>query len=515
MKHLIAVPMTVAAMLLHQPAHAALEDELTDLFSDMSNFTSPAVVEGAQRGVVSLGGAYTRSRIADVNLGTFAFPSADAGCGGIDIFGGSFSFINKDQFIQLLRSISANAAGYAFKLALQSLSSMVAGVVGDLESTLRAMNNLTLNSCTTATALVDGFAANPKDPGAALASAWDRVGGPIFGTNTGLSTASDPIEASQGSSSGKLTAAGQNEAYRLGSYGNITWRVLHDQAVIPGGAAAWFRNNDTQFMNVLMSLVGTVVVAPPPAATPDSDPSEAESVGFSAPPLLEVRHIFYGTQALDGTQVRELRRYNCPPYEDSDPTSNPIAACMGSSSTDGISSLPIVQLTGFDGFEARVRRVLLGNGTDGGVVRKWAISPDSVLTPEEMAFVSVNSEYIAPMRNVAAANPGAALSLADQFASAIALQILEELVYGTIDTLRQAAAQNARLKTADMEQAFRDIRDQFIELRVETARTNDTLNNLSALSTAYLKNAAPTRNIPNNRSIVSIDSSGVPLGPTP
>lgn len=504
-------PIVLLAACAHGTAFAGLEDELTDLFSDMTNVSSPTVVQGAQRGVVSLGGVYARSRIADVNLGTFAFPSADAGCGGVDIFGGSFSFINKDQFIQLLRSISANAAGYAFKLALQSLSSMVAGVVGDLESTLRTMNNLTLNSCQTATALVDGFRDNPKDPGAALASAWDRVGGPIFGTNTGLSTASDPIEASQGSSSAKLTAAGQLEAYRLGAYGNITWRVLHDETVVTGGAASWFRNNDTEFMNILMSLTGTVVVAPPPAATPGNDPSNSESVGYSAPPLLEVRHLYHGTRAIDGTELRDLRRYNCPPYEDSDPTANPTAACMGTSDSTGVGSLPTTALTGFDGFETRVRRILLGDGTSGGIVRKWSDTPDVDLTPEEMAFISVNSQWVAPLRNVATANPGAALALANQYAGPIALELLAELVYGTVDTLRQAAAQNARLQPGELDESFRKIRAQFNELRADIARSNNSLVSLSETAEAYLKNAHPTRVIPNGRAPVAIDTASIPF----
>ena len=49
-------------------------------------------------------------------------PSLRAGCGGIDLFGGAFSFINKQQFVALLQNIGSNAVGYAFKLALQSIS---------------------------------------------------------------------------------------------------------------------------------------------------------------------------------------------------------------------------------------------------------------------------------------------------------------------------------------------------------------------------------------------------------
>ncbi|MDN4704685.1 conjugal transfer protein TraH [Vibrio parahaemolyticus] len=43
------------------------------------------------------------------NLVSFTPPSWKAGCGGVDMFGGSFSFINAEQLVTMMRAVAANA----------------------------------------------------------------------------------------------------------------------------------------------------------------------------------------------------------------------------------------------------------------------------------------------------------------------------------------------------------------------------------------------------------------------
>ena len=51
------------------------------------------------------GGSFTaRSKVVSVNPVNITPPGIRAGCGGIDIYTGSFSHINTDQFIALLKS---------------------------------------------------------------------------------------------------------------------------------------------------------------------------------------------------------------------------------------------------------------------------------------------------------------------------------------------------------------------------------------------------------------------------
>ena len=83
-------------------------------------------------------------------------PSLKAGCGGIDLFGGSFSFINKAQFVALLQNIGANAVGYAFKLALQSISPDIDKLLTELQDQINKINTMNINSCEAAQSLVNG-----------------------------------------------------------------------------------------------------------------------------------------------------------------------------------------------------------------------------------------------------------------------------------------------------------------------------------------------------------------------
>lgn len=101
-----------------------LQSEMDRLFNEMSNTTLPGVHESQRRGVFT-GGRYTvKSRIYEQNLVSFTPPSWKAGCGGVDMFGGSFSFINAEQLVTMMRAVAANAKGYAFQLALDNVFRM-------------------------------------------------------------------------------------------------------------------------------------------------------------------------------------------------------------------------------------------------------------------------------------------------------------------------------------------------------------------------------------------------------
>ena len=82
---------------------SGLQSELNNLFGNMSNFTQPGVYESTRRGVLAGGGAQIRSRRMNIQLIAFEPPNIKAGCGGIDIFLGSFSYINSSVFCEPLQ----------------------------------------------------------------------------------------------------------------------------------------------------------------------------------------------------------------------------------------------------------------------------------------------------------------------------------------------------------------------------------------------------------------------------
>jgi len=99
-----------------------------------------------------------RNRIMNESLWHLVPPSVKAGCGGIDLFGGSFSFISMEQFQNLLRAIASNAAGYAFEIALQTMCKDCMEVMETLQKKLLALNQGFANSCQLAKGIVNDVA---------------------------------------------------------------------------------------------------------------------------------------------------------------------------------------------------------------------------------------------------------------------------------------------------------------------------------------------------------------------
>ena len=105
-------------------------------------------------------------QIATVNM-----PSFRAGCGGIDAFAGAFSFINSDQLIAFGRAVAQNAAGFAFELALETISPVIAETMAKLRALAQWINDRNLNSCETAQALVGAVWSKNDRSSAAICAA--------------------------------------------------------------------------------------------------------------------------------------------------------------------------------------------------------------------------------------------------------------------------------------------------------------------------------------------------------
>lgn len=81
-------------------------------------------------------------------LVTMTPPSFGAGgCGDIDIQLGSFSFINSDQFVAMLKNIGNNAKGAIFSLALESISPQLNAVQKYMKSLSDRVNQMNIDSC--------------------------------------------------------------------------------------------------------------------------------------------------------------------------------------------------------------------------------------------------------------------------------------------------------------------------------------------------------------------------------
>jgi conjugative transfer pilus assembly protein TraH len=143
---------------LSAPASANLETDMNQMFNDLGaigNITQPGAFRGQAQNILVGGNLMMRSPAKNYQLLSWSAPSIRMGCGGIDAYGGSFSFINKSQLTAMFNNIMSNALGYFFKLALKSVCPDCEGGMQELFNQIKDTNLFNINSCQAAQALTN------------------------------------------------------------------------------------------------------------------------------------------------------------------------------------------------------------------------------------------------------------------------------------------------------------------------------------------------------------------------
>lgn len=263
-------------------AHAGVASEMNAFFNDAggaANVTGPSAFEGQSAGYYSLGNLWTRFPQKSVSPFNLQLPSARAGCGGIDLFSGSFSFINTSEIVAMLKATANNALGFAFKLAIDSISPEIGKVMDEFAQKAQLLNQMNISSCETAQALVGGIWPQMDTTRATICEAVGNSQG-IF---------SDWAAARQNCNNGNrrdsTIAANSDPAMKdqlVGEPHNYTWEALRKSQK--------FGAFDKEFSEYIMTLVGTVVTRP------STDPSVGGQVTMVGPAEEAVV-----TALLDGT----------------------------------------------------------------------------------------------------------------------------------------------------------------------------------------------------------------------
>ena len=236
---------------------AATISARADVLSEMQRFwdgaavntTGPTAFEGQASGHWTLGNLYLRAPVQSERIGTVSLPSFRAGCGGIDAFAGAFSFIDSDQLVAFARGIAQNATGFAFDLALETISPVIAETMSKLRALAQWVNNQSINSCEMAQSLV-GAAWSTNDRASASICA-------AIGTSQGIF--SDYAAARHGCGSGgqrysTLAAATGELADQAPVNVNYAWEAVQGSA---------FLSADQALGEFAMSITGTIIVTAP------------------------------------------------------------------------------------------------------------------------------------------------------------------------------------------------------------------------------------------------------------
>jgi len=290
--HLLAFALACAPSLARP---GDLNAEMQAMFNDLGalgNVTSPGAFRGQAMNLYTGGSLMMRAPGRNYPLLDAQLPSLRAGCGGIDLFGGAFSFINKQQFVALLQNIGANAVGYAFKLALQSISPDIDKLLTELQDQMNKINAMNINSCEAAQALVNGVVGeydNSVMSGCANISQY--LGSVADRADARLTCATNaPAVVKAAAASGDPNV--RNATF---AQGNVIWTALNRV----GGAISQSEKE------LIMSVIGTAVLHAP------RDDGSGAMARYFEPTVVGLRDLLLGREASSQVGNVELEVYAC------------------------------------------------------------------------------------------------------------------------------------------------------------------------------------------------------------
>lgn len=380
-------------MALAQSASANVNGELNDFFNDLGgagNATGPVAYEGQSAGYYTAGGVWSRFPQRSVNPVSIQLPGVKAGCGGIDLFGGSFSFINGDEFIAMLKGVASNALGFAFQLAIKSISPQIASTVEELSQKIQQMNQFNMNSCEMAQNLVGGLWGQSDTMSAYICN--------TIGNSQGIF--SDWAKSRHECGNGKQTstiAANSDPTIPAGPY-NFTWHALTTS----------YPAMDEEMKEYLMTLTGTII------SVPGADDSAGPTYDFRGGMTREMIQAL-----LDGTATRML---------DCDETEK----CLNPTEKD-------VTIGTADALKPKI----------GALIERMMgkIQTNTALDAQEIGLLGGSSLPLYKILTVSAASQfgGIAPSEIENLAELVALDMVQTIAREHFRTVQQAAAtfQNA------------------------------------------------------------------------
>ncbi len=255
--------------------------------------TAPQTFSTPSMNGVAFGSVSARFPTQNFNIVAFDPPRLNAGCSGIDMYMGSFSFINSDQLKTMLRAISQGAIGFAFKAALRSVSGVIAATLDDLQAITQQMNAMGRNTCALSKMVGDSMSnmAGIKEKGEKTESLLSSAKSTVQGWWAGM----------------EKTRLGSKSDSANQYNGNLVFRALYnsqapDRFGSAGGTTLYGMNGDLP--DLIIGLVGTTIVSTggndSKACSAGSEGSDCGANPQSIVGTIEFDHVLNGKGDSDG-----------------------------------------------------------------------------------------------------------------------------------------------------------------------------------------------------------------------
>lgn len=454
---------------------ASLQSSLDSMF--MSNATPPQAYNSQSRGGFVGGGLSVRAPISNINMVAFDPVRLAAGCGGIDLYAGSFTFINAAQLAALMRQIAANASGALFKMAIDAISPEIGKIMEDFQNKLQALNSLAKNTCAIGTSIANDI----RDPIARAMKVQAEAGA----ANTDTGKKSDWFDSVNGfftSPQTNVDAAASDGT--CPSCGNLVWKALAESnaGAILGSPGTSFTQVPTvaggnvdplvaASNEIVMSLTGTVIMVQKPSAAAQAGgvsgaPTmvNGKEMPQNGPPIAHTINLWdIKTKRPPGEELLILR---CDNYNEN--------GCQNPTPTPEV---------GFEGIEGYVNRILFG-AADGTTINPGSLISnlntcavaDCAFTAEQKRFIASISAPVLKMLRDVQREPSAMGTIAQMLAPVIAMELLEK--YGLA---AEMAARNAFSGVKNtppppgMATRMQELNAEIISIRVERLKMQDKI----------------------------------------
>nr|WP_298059393.1 conjugal transfer protein TraH [uncultured Halomonas sp.] len=427
MYRLKTLPVAIAfasVMIVASPVQADMNQKMAGVFDGMVSTSPAGSWETQTRGVVSGGGFRVRTPIVEEQPFNFQMPSADASCGGIDMFAGSFSYINTDQLIELGRAIMSNAKNYAFKLALGVVSNKIQAQLQQLEDVMQKLNEMSMNSCEWGKGLVNAGVE-------AAESALNKEFGLELQDSSAVDGFIDTLTGIGDGAQAEETMKTEKPDEYAELVGNVVYNALKDAGV---GNWNWVGGGSEKAnIELVLSLTGTYIIG--------EAGSEGEREIEPVAATLKFYDFVYGSESND-VELLSCDNSNCTSMGDS-------------------------PATNVKGIATHIKDAFIGDGATPGIIDYYGSmhSATQTISDEHKSIMtSMPHEFGAYVARIASVSENEAKTFVIKHAGALAYVTADQMVREIFGAARSAVNMSkSSFKTQALDvldASARDIHDQ-------------------------------------------------------
>lgn len=215
-----------------------------------ANGTESRVVQAQQGGAFVGGSLVVRAPIRNFQPLTVRVPSISAGCSGISLFNGGFSFVNNAEFKKMGKAVLHSAVGYVAHLAIETLCPSCGNEMTSMEQMAQKINSFNMNSCQVAQGVLGNAAVMLGIHNDTACKGANALGGEV----SDYTGATEKCHGRDVEKKKTPKKKGTDEIHNT----NIVWDALTKSPfVFLEGVGSAKRQAMNEFM---MSFVGTVIV---------------------------------------------------------------------------------------------------------------------------------------------------------------------------------------------------------------------------------------------------------------